>query len=84
MRLLNARLSIPYDSTLTIRASERDLSFENLKNVVSYSDRKQTFGRGQHGGTICRFFKKVDGRTLVCVAEIKNGECWIITGYYDS
>jgi hypothetical protein len=66
-----------------VRASERNLSFEDLKNVVNYSDSKQRQGKGAHGGQLTRFRKSVDGKTLVAVAEIKGNECWIVTGYYE-
>ena len=65
------------------RASERNLSFEDLKNVVNYPDSKQKSGRGAHGGQLTVFRKSVDGKILVAVAEIKNQDCWIVTGYYE-
>lgn len=66
------------------RASERDLSFEDLKSVVNYPTTKERQGQGGHGGTLFRFRKCVDGRTLVCVAEVRNGDCWIATGFYET
>jgi hypothetical protein len=39
--------------------------------------------RGNHGGMIWLFFRKFADRVLVVVAEIKNHECWIITGYWE-
>jgi len=66
-----------------IRASERNLSFEDLKNVVNYPESKQRQGSGAHGGQLTLFRKPVDGRTLVAVAEIKGNDCWIVTGYYE-
>ena len=41
-------------------ASERNLSFEELKNVVNYPDSKQKSGRGAHGGQLTIFRKSVD------------------------
>ncbi len=38
--------------------------------------------RGNQGGMIWLFFRTFDGRVLTIVAEIKNHECWIITGYW--
>lgn len=66
------------------RASERNLSVEDLKNVVNYPDNKAKQRTGPHGGIIYRFRKCVDGRTLVCVAEVKNGNCWLVTGFYET
>ena len=56
----------------TLRVSERDLSSENLKNVVRYPHAAQFVRRGVHGGIIRKFRKTVEGRTLVVVAEIKG------------
>ena len=69
------------------RAAERSLSFEDLKSVVNYPDQKMPTGRtgkGAHKGSVFKFLKRVDGQTLVAVAEIRNSDCWIITGYYES
>jgi len=64
------------------RASERDLSFGDLKAAVISPDRQEDLHRkGNHGGKIYKFFKSIHGRTLVCVAELRNNECWILTGY---
>jgi len=52
------------------RASERSLSFEDLKNVVNYPDSKQKSERGAHGGQLTVFRNSVGGKTLVAVAEI--------------
>ena len=66
-----------------MRAVERGLSTENLKNVVRYPDSKiKRPARCQHGGQVFEFAKEVDGQTLICIAEVKNADCWIITGYY--
>ena len=64
-----------------IRVSERDLSLENMKNVVSYPDESSFLRKGFHGGRISKFRKTVDGRTLVVVAEIKAKEYWLWTGF---
>ena len=66
----------------TLRVSERDLSLENMKNVVRYPDTEQTLRRGVHGGTVKKFRKTVDAKTLVVVAEIKDKECWLLTGFF--
>ena len=38
--------------------------------------------RGNHGGMIWWFSRAFASRVLFIVAEIKNHECWIITGYW--
>ena len=65
-----------------LRVSERDLSFENMKNVVCYPDESSFLRKGLHGGRISKFRKTVEGRTLVVVAEIKGKECWLLTGFF--
>ena len=67
-----------------VRAAERGWTFEDLKNVVTYANEKTRSGRGAHGGIIYRFRKTADGQTLIAVAEVRNGDCWIITGYYET
>jgi hypothetical protein len=67
-----------------LRLAERDLSLENVKNVVRYSDSTENLSRGRHGGNLKRFKKMVDNQTLVVIAELKRGECWLATAYYES
>lgn len=38
--------------------------------------------RGNHGGMIWLFSRRFVGRVLIIIAETKNNECWIITGYW--
>jgi hypothetical protein len=38
--------------------------------------------KGNHGGLIWLFFRAFESRILVVVAEVKDNECWIITGYW--
>jgi len=59
------------------------LNFEDLKRVINSPDQKRRSGTGAHGGIIYEFTKRLNDGSLVCIAEIKNAECWIITGYYD-
>lgn len=65
-----------------LRVSERDLSLEDMKNVVNYPNETFALRLGIHGGRISKFRKTVDGKTLVVVAEIKGKECWLLTGYF--
>lgn len=66
------------------RLTERQLSLENVKNVVRYPLRKKIVNRGNLGGWVTRFEKTVDQTTLIAVGEIKGRECWLITAYEDS
>jgi len=51
--------------------AERNLSIESIKAVINSSSQKRFLRNGDNGG-----------QTLVAIAEIRHGECWIITGYY--
>jgi hypothetical protein len=60
----------------------RNLSIENVKNVVTYPEKEMKINRpGRHGGKVRAFEKTVDGVTLKVVAEIKGSECWLMTAY---
>ncbi len=64
------------------RVDTRNLSIENVKNVVTYPDKEMKINRpGRHGGKVRAFEKTVDGVTLKVVAEIKGSECWLMTAY---
>jgi hypothetical protein len=63
---------------------ERGLSVEALKDVIKYPQFKRAQYKGEHGGTVYRFSKTADGVTLIVSAEVKNHECWIMTGFYES
>jgi len=64
------------------RVDLRNLSTENLKNVVRYPDKKTKVNRPtKHKGTIWVFEKSVDSIKLKVVAEIKGEECWVMTSY---
>lgn len=61
---------------------ERNLSLENVRNVVRYPDsQKRAPNRPVHGGKVHIFEKTVDQTTLKVVAEIKANDCWLITAY---
>ena len=64
------------------RVEDRELSLENIKNVVKYPDEVLGLRRGTHGGIVKKFSKKVDGLTMIVVAEIYRNDCWILTSYY--
>jgi hypothetical protein len=62
------------------RVDLRNLSTENIKNVINYPDTKQRAGEGKNGVRWI-FVKCVDGASLKVVAEIKRNDCWIVTAY---
>jgi hypothetical protein len=65
-----------------LRMEQRGVPLEHVKNVVKYPDRVKPLGRGTKGGFLQKFSKTVGSDTIVVVAEIKAGECWLITAYY--
>jgi hypothetical protein len=67
------------------RARERGFSVEQAILTVSDpgSILKTPSRKGNHGGFIWLFFRLFESRILVVVAEVKNNECWIITGYWE-
>ena len=67
------------------RARERDFTLEQAMLTINNpgSILKTPPRRGNHGGMLWLFFRVIEGRTLVVVAEIKLYECWIITGYWN-
>jgi len=78
---LNFRFHVTRHQAL--RLAERNLSLENLKNVVHYADSVKPLSRGHHGGQLKKFYKSADNRTLVVVAKIKGADYWLATGYYE-
>ena len=77
-----AKLRFHNTNHLVRRVDLRNLSTENIKNVVNYPDlKKKVKGRPHHGGQVWAFEKTVDGNKLKVVAEIKGSECWLITAY---
>jgi hypothetical protein len=66
-----------------VRLSERNLSLEFVKNTVLYPDRRQILNKGHNGGNLIKFFKTVEKKTMVAVAEIKGSDCWLATAYYE-
>jgi hypothetical protein len=64
------------------RLAERGISEEDSKAVVRSPTSQEDLRRGRHGGII-RKFRKPNGRVLAVVAEIKAGEAWLLTAYYE-
>ena len=53
-----------------------------MMDVVKNHQSKTQQYRGNHGGVVFKFIRSVDGKTLVVVAEVKKGECWLMSGFY--
>jgi hypothetical protein len=64
--------------------TERGFSLEQLKSVVNYPDKKSRQYKGANGGIVYRFEKGMDDQTVVAVAEVKNTECWLMSGWFVS
>ena len=64
------------------RRRERSIPLEAMKDVVKYHQSKTQQYRGDHGGFVYKFKKTAGGKTLAVVAEVKNGECWLMSGFY--
>ena len=75
-----------YDTVhLEKRVRERGFTVDQAILTVNAPDSilKTPPRRGNHGGMIWLFFRQFDSKLLVVVAETKNDECWLITGYWD-
>jgi hypothetical protein len=64
-----------------IRASERGLSHDEIRDVINYHHSKTEQYRGEHGGFVCKFEKTVDKVKLVVIAETKKEKCWPISSW---
>lgn len=65
-----------------LRMTERGFCLEQLKSVVNYPDKKRQQYRGDNGGFVYKFEKEIDGEVVVAVAEVKNSDCWLISGWF--
>jgi hypothetical protein len=63
------------------RSRERGLPLEAMKQIVNNHDARRQQYRGEHGGFVYKFVKTVEGKKLAVVAEVKNDECWLISGF---
>ena len=72
-----------YDSShARQRSRERNIPLNAMMDVVKNHQSKTQQYRGNHGGVVFKFIRSVDGKTLAVVAEVKKGECWLISGFY--
>jgi hypothetical protein len=65
------------------RVQERGLALDSMKQAVIYHDSRTQQYRGDHGGYVYKFKKTVDGNTLAVIAEVKENECWLMSGFYE-
>ena len=66
------------------RLSDRDMSFEACKEAVRHPDHHQvTPGKSLHGGKMKIFKKRIDGKTVTVVAEVKRNDVWLVTAYFE-
>jgi hypothetical protein len=64
--------------------TERGFSLEQLKSVVNYPDKKSKECKGANGGVVYKFEKEMNGETVVAIAEVKNTDCWLMSGWFVS
>jgi hypothetical protein len=63
------------------RRAERRLSVAEMQEVVHNPERRVQHRRGEHGGFVYEFARRSGGHTLTVIAEVKQHECWLITGW---
>jgi hypothetical protein len=52
-----------------------------MREVVRNPERFVRHRRGEHGGFIYEFIGRSGLHTLTVIAEVKQTECWLITGW---
>jgi hypothetical protein len=65
----------------SLRAVQRGLSHDEIRDVINYHERRAQEFRGEHGGFVWKFEKTVKGVKLVVIAEVKKAECWPISSW---
>lgn len=76
--------TIFYDTThASLRRRERQLSAVEMQETICQHEHRIQHRRGEHGGFVYEFDRCVSGKKLVVFAEVKQHECWLITGYFD-
>ena len=63
------------------RGAERKITEEEFIEVVSTSNQKVKQYRGNHGGFVYLYSKKIEGRTSSIAAEVFKDSCFFITGF---
>ena len=64
-----------------LRAEQRALSHDEIRDVITYHEHKAQQYRGEHGGFVYKFSKTVDAAKLIVIAEVKKAECWPISSW---
>jgi hypothetical protein len=64
------------------RAAERIISKADFIETISKPDKKRNQRRGEHGGIVYLFEKRIGSRELHISAEIFKTDCFFITGYW--
>jgi len=64
-----------------LRAEQRALSHEEIRDVINYHERKAQQYRGEHGGFVTKFEKTVNAVKLIVIAEVKKAQCWPISSW---
>ena len=54
-----------------------------MQETICQHEHRIQHRRGEHGGFVYEFDRCVSGKKLVVFAEVKQHECWLITGYFD-
>ena len=52
-----------------------------MQDVVSSHEWEVRHRRGEHGGFVSEFRKRILGEEWVVIAEVKQHNCWLITGW---
>jgi hypothetical protein len=69
---------------MRVRLRERGLQLEDIKAVVRSPHGSQIQAEGPHRGKRMKFWKTVDGRTMIVAAVIKDDDCLLLTAFYGS
>ena len=65
------------------RRQERNLSLEQMQDVVVNHEQQIQHRRGEHGGFVYEFIRRVEKTKLTVIADLKHTECWLITGWVE-
>jgi len=63
------------------RGHQRQIKLTEMIAVLTAPDSQRQQMRGEHGGFVYLFTRRLGGRQICVVAEVKKTECWIVTAY---
>jgi len=66
------------------RFSERNIQASDVTAAVSNPDKRTRQRMGANGGISYLYFKKCESGGLYVVAEVKAGEAFIVTAWWES